>query len=81
MIRVALRHGDSPPRVLSEDEFIREIEQLEAAGFATALPGPVSVEAFDGEGRVCWRAYYASMERLTELAKQLAQERKVTSRT
>lgn len=79
MIRVALKPADTPPRVLSEDEFIREIAELQAAGFAGAKPGPVSVEALDADGRVRWRAYYTSIERLAEMAEELVRERIATT--
>jgi len=74
MIRVALKHDDAAPRVLSEDEFIREISRLEATGFAGAVSGPVSVEALDGDGRVRWRAYFPSVQRLAPLARELVRE-------
>jgi hypothetical protein len=75
MTRVALKQGEAPARVLSEEEFINEIAALEAAGFRGAAPGPVTVEALDEDGRVCWRGYYTSVERLAQLAHQLVLER------
>lgn len=74
MIRVALKHDDAVARVLSEDEFIREIGELADAGFAGAARGPVSIEALDGDGRVRWRAYFPSVERLAPLARELVRE-------
>ena len=78
MIRVALKPADAPPRVLSEEEFIREIAELAAAGFTGAKPGPVSVEALEPDGRVSWRAYYTSIERLAEMAEELVRDRIAT---
>jgi hypothetical protein len=75
MNRLAVQQGDAPPRVLSEDEFIHEIEQLEASGFAGQVPGPVSIDGLDTEGRVCWHAYYATVRQLTNLKRQLISER------
>ncbi len=81
MTRLTLKQGGAPPRVLSEDEFINEILTLEATGFRTVTPGPVTVEALDDQGRVCWRGYYTSVVRLAQLAHQLAREQLASSRT
>lgn len=74
MIRVALTHDDTQPRVLSEDEFVREIERLERADFVSALTGPVALESLDAEGRVRWRAYFSSIQRLAPLAQELVRD-------
>jgi hypothetical protein len=79
MIRVALKDDDAVPRVLTHEEFIREIEALAAGGFAGAARGPVSVEALDSDGRVRWRAYFSSVERLATQAQDLVRERTTTA--
>jgi hypothetical protein len=69
-------------RVLSEEDFIREIRELEASGFAGAAPGPVTVvEGLDADGRVCWRGYYLRLDRLVVLAEHLLREREASSST
>jgi hypothetical protein len=80
MNRLAVQQGDAPARVLSEDEFIHEIEQLEANDFAGQAPGPVSIDGLDTEGRVCWHAYYGSVRQLTNLKRQLISERAAIAR-
>lgn len=79
MIRIALKRSGIPPRLLSEEEFIHEFQGFEAVGFAGAARGPVSVEAFDAGGRLCWRAHYTSVERLAELARDMSREREMGS--
>ncbi len=79
MNRLAVQQGDAPPRVLSEDEFIREIEQLEASGFAGQAPGPVNIDGLDADGRVCWHAHYTSVRQLADLKQQLLSERAAIS--
>jgi hypothetical protein len=75
MNRLAVQQGDAPMRVLSEDEFIHEIAQLEAIGFAGQASGPVNIDGLDEQGRVCWHAYYTSVRQLTDLKQQLINER------
>jgi hypothetical protein len=49
-------------RSLPEPEFLREIAELKRNNFADARKGPVTIEATDERGRVCWRGYYRDLE-------------------
>jgi hypothetical protein len=75
MLRLVWRSTSLRPRLLSEDEFIREFEPLAAIGFAGAPPGPVWVEGLDATQRVCWTGHYRSAEGLAALLRQLVEER------
>lgn len=75
MLRMTLPHEPSPPRTLTQEQFIAEIQALQADGFADAPAGPVTIEALDGDGRVSWRAYYTSFAGLAGLVRELLAER------
>lgn len=49
-------------RSFPESDFIREIVALERAHILSAFDGPVTIEAIDNRGRVCWRGYYRNVE-------------------
>jgi hypothetical protein len=80
MLRLTWRSSALPPRVLPQDEFINELEEMAARGFSGAPPGPVSVEALDERSRVAWSAYYKSAAELSSLLRQLHAERVIAAR-
>ena len=75
MLRLVWRSTSVPPRLLSEDEFIREFSALAAQGFAGAAPGAIRVEGLDEAGRLAWTGHYRSAEGLRALLHQLLEER------
>lgn len=75
MLRLTWRSTVAPPRLLREDDFIREFEALAAQGFAGAPPGPVRIEGLDEAGRVAWTGHYRGAEGLRALLRQLVEER------
>jgi malonyl CoA-acyl carrier protein transacylase len=80
MLRLTWQASPLPPRVLSQDELIRELEEMAARAFAGASPGAVSIEALDEGSRVTWSAYYKSAAELATLLRQLLAEREIASR-
>ena len=80
MLRLTWQSSSLPPRVLEQDEFIHELEQMAAQAFAREPPGPVLVEGLDERSRVTWRAYYKSAAELSTLLRQLLAEREIASR-
>ena len=80
MLRLTWRSSALPPTVLPQDEFINELEQMAAQGFAGAPPGPVCVEALDERSRITWSAYCKSAAELSSLLRQLLCERVIASR-
>jgi len=66
--------GDSW-RTVAERDFLIEVTALQERGFAGLTPGPITIEAVDERGRVCWRAYYKGFR---ALARELTQENKRT---
>lgn len=45
---------------------MREVNALKERGFVDAPRGPLTIEALDHQGRLCWRAYYTSFQLLAE---------------
>jgi len=68
------------PRHLSEDDFIREFTALAERGFVGLPTGPLVVEGLDAQFRVAWRAHYKSVSGLSQLLRQLCDEREVRRR-
>jgi hypothetical protein len=80
MLRLTWRSSPLPPRLLAPDEFLNELEQMAARGFAGAPPGPVSIEAVDRRARLSWSAHYKSAAALSTLLQQLRAAREIASR-
>jgi hypothetical protein len=70
-------HEGTPPRLLDERAFIDEVRLSHGPGRAPLLP--VTIEALDGLGRLRWRAYCSTLERLLDLTRELGHERRVVS--
>ena len=51
-------------RVIRVGEFMEEVEAFRRRNFVGAPDGPLTVEALDAQGRLCWRAYYTSFQLL-----------------
>jgi hypothetical protein len=75
MLRLTWRESSLRPRLLSEEEFIREFEPLAERDFAGAPAGAVLVEGLDAEHRLTWRGHYKSADELRALLRQLKEER------
>jgi hypothetical protein len=60
-------------RSVPEADFFQELAVLERNHFVGVGAGPVTIEAVDERGRICWRAYYKSFR---ALARELVQEQK-----
>ena len=53
-------------RIAPVEQFMREVNALKERGFVDAPRGPLTIEALDHLGRLCWRAYYTSFQLLAE---------------
>jgi hypothetical protein len=80
MLRLIWPAPRVPPRNLTEDEFISEFSVLADRDFAGLPPGPVVVEGLDAQYRVAWRAHYKNARGLSQLLRQLCEERDVRLR-
>jgi hypothetical protein len=53
-------------RTAPVEQFLREVTALRERGFVDAPRGPLTLEALDQDGRLCWRAYYTSFQLLAD---------------
>ncbi|MFT3926874.1 MAG: hypothetical protein QM778_30290 [Myxococcales bacterium] len=75
-LRWTHKDPNTPPRDLTEDQFIWEVLQLAEQAFASLPPEPMLVEGLDAPGAgVQWRAYVDGPRELLGVARQLAVER------
>ena len=75
MLHVLFSQVAIPGWVLTEDEFLCQIDMLAADGFAGTPAGRVSVEAVDELDRIQWRAYFPNASSLVILARQIREGR------
>jgi hypothetical protein len=79
MLRLTWRSSGWPPKLLSENEFIKEVQQMATRNFAGAPAGPVLVEALDARSCVGWRGYYEGAAGLIVLLRQLLAEDEIAA--
>lgn len=58
----------NPQRTLTEEALLDEIERGHDGEHPDAPPGPITIDALDGQHRVCWRAYCRNVDELPSLA-------------
>jgi hypothetical protein len=75
MLRVTWRESSLRPRVLSEEDFLREFEALASRDFVGSPTGQLLVEGLDAQHRVAWCGHYRSARELGVLVRQLREER------